>query len=109
MRFLIDAQLPPALARLLVEHGHQADHVNQIGPGDAPDRVLWRYALDHDAVIVTKDEDFADMVAIGAEAPPVVWVRIGNTRSAALLTWFEPLIDDIVEMVDNGQRLIELR
>ena len=109
MRFLIDAQLPPALARLLDEHGHQADHVNGIGPGDAPDRVLWRYALDHDAVIVTKDEDFADMVTIGAEAPPVVWVRIGNTRSAALLTWFEPLIDDIVEMVDNGQRLIELR
>ena len=67
MRFLIDAQLPPALARLLDEHGHQADHVNQIGPGDAPDRVLWRYALDHDAVIVTKDEDFADMVALGGE------------------------------------------
>jgi len=106
---LIDAQLPPALARLLDEHGHQADHVTEIGPGDAPDRVLWQYALDHDAVIVTKDEDFADMVAIGLEGPPVVWVRIGNTRSAALLRWFAPLIDDIVKMVDNGQRLIELR
>lgn len=109
MRFLIDAQLPPALARLLDEHGHQADHVTEIGPADAPDRVIWQYALDHDAVIVTKDEDFADMVTIGAESPPVLWVRIGNTRSAALLRWFEPLIDDIVELVDNGQRLIELR
>ncbi|WP_425571936.1 DUF5615 family PIN-like protein, partial [Nocardioides dubius] len=59
MRFLVDAQLPLALARLLEEHGHQAEHVTDIGPGDAPDRELWRYALDNDAVIITKDEDFS--------------------------------------------------
>ena len=73
------------------------------------DRDIWRYALEHGAVIVTKDEDFADMVAMGREAPPVVWVRTGNTRRAVLLVWFEPLIQRIVEMVDSGDRLIELR
>lgn len=109
MRFLIDAQLPPALARLLREHGHTAEHVNEIGPADAPDADLWRYAIAHDAVIMTKDEDFADMVATGREAPVVVWVRIGNTRRAALLAWFEPRIDQIVEMVSGGHLLIELR
>ncbi len=66
MQFLVDAQLPPALARLLREHGHTAEHITEIGPADAPDSEIWRYALEHDAVIVTKDEDFADMVA-----PPV--------------------------------------
>lgn len=109
MRFLVDAQLPPALVRLLREHEHTAEHVTDIGPADAPDRDIWQYALEHDAVIVTKDEDFADMVATGREAPSVVWVRIGNTRRAALLAWFEPLIDQIVEMVSAGNRLIELR
>ncbi len=59
MRFLVDAQLPPALARLIAERGHVAEHITDIGPGDAPDRDLWRYALAHQAVIVTKDEDFA--------------------------------------------------
>lgn len=73
MRFLVDAQLPPALARLLRDHGHDAEHVTEIGPADAPDRDIWRYALEHGAVIVTKDEDFADMVATGREAPAVVW------------------------------------
>ncbi|WP_397220135.1 DUF5615 family PIN-like protein [Nocardioides sp. AE5] len=38
MRFLIDTQLPPALARLLVSRGHEAEHVVDIGPGEAPDR-----------------------------------------------------------------------
>ncbi|WP_447646203.1 DUF5615 family PIN-like protein [Nocardioides zeae] len=70
MRFLVDAQLPPALAGLLREHGHAAEHVIDIGPADAPDGALWRYALAHSAVIVTKDEDFADMVAVGGTTPP---------------------------------------
>jgi len=109
MRFLVDAQLPPALARLLREHGHTSEHVTEIGLADAPDRDIWQYALERDAVIVTKDEDFADLVATGREAPPVVWVRTGNSRRAALLIWFEPLIDQIVEMVGSGQTLIELR
>jgi len=109
MQFLVDAQLPPALARLLREHGHTAEHITEIGPADAPDSEIWRYALEHDAVIVTKDEDFADMVATGREAPAVVWVRAGNTRRAVLLACFEPLIEQIVETVGSGQRLIELR
>jgi len=109
VRFLIDAQLPSALARLLTEHGHQAEHVNDIGRGDAPDREMWQYALDRHAVIVTKDEDFAHMSALGDPAPTVVWVRVGNTRRAPLLAWFEPLIDRIAVMVEAGDRVIELR
>lgn len=109
MRFLVDAQLPPALARLLRKHGHTAEHVTDIGPGDAPDRDLWQYALDNGAVIVTKDEDFSLMFAMRGAAPAVVWVRIGNTRRAALLAWFEPLIAQIVDLIESGQKLIELR
>jgi predicted nuclease of predicted toxin-antitoxin system len=109
MRFLGDAQLPPALARLLAEHGHVAEHVTDIGPADATDADLWQYALAHRAVIITKDEDFANLDAARAEAPIVVWIRVGNTRRAALLAWFEPLIEHVVELAVAGDRLIELR
>ncbi|GAB3602666.1 DUF5615 family PIN-like protein [Microbacterium aureliae] len=109
MRFLVDAQLPPALARMLAARGHIAEHVIDIGPADASDRELWRYALEHDAVLITKDEDFPSMVALGAAAPVIVWVRVGNTRRRALVEWFEPLIDRVVELVEAGNRLIELR
>lgn len=83
MRFLVDAQLPPAQARLLGEHGYDAEHVTEIGPADASDRDIWQYALDHDAVIVTKDEDVADTVAIGRAASVVLWIRTGNVRRRA--------------------------
>ena len=109
MRFLVDAQLPPALAQLLNEHGHTAEHVFDIGPGDASDRELWQYALDNKSVIVTKGEDFSQMVAIHDLSPAVVWVRVGNTRRTALLSWFEPLIEQIVLMVERGDKVIELR
>ncbi len=94
---------------MLTEHGHLAEHVNDIGRGDAPDRELWQYALDHAAAIVTKDEDFAHMATLGNPAPIVVWVRVGNTRRAPLLAWFGPLIDRIIAMVEAGDRVIELR
>lgn len=109
MRFLIDAQLPPVLGRLLSQRGHLAEHVTDIGPADMPDRELWQYAIDHDAVLITKDEDFATLLLMRGPSPVIVWVRIPNTRRQALLAWFEPLIDTIVELVDAGNRLIELR
>lgn len=65
--------------------------------------------IEHDAVIVTKDEDFADTVATGRQAPLFVWVRTGNVQRGVLITWFKPLIDRIVEMVESGDRLIELQ
>ncbi len=109
MRFLVDAQLPPALARMLSAHGHHAEHVTDIGPADAPDRELWRYAFEHNAVLVTKDEDFPSMLVLGGEAPAIVWIRVGNTRRRALIEWFEPLIDSVVEMIESGNDLVELR
>ena len=109
MRFLVDAQLPPALARMMSEHGHDAEHVIDIGPADMRDRAIWLHALEHDAVIVTKDEDFASMTAFDEAAPPIVWVRVGNVSRRALLQWFLPRLEQIVSLVQSGNKLIEVR
>jgi predicted nuclease of predicted toxin-antitoxin system len=94
---------------MLADHGHIAEHVTDIGPGDAADLALWNYALEHGAVLVTKDEDFRDMLLLRGSPPAVVWVRVGNTRRQALLDWFEPLIDRVVELIGSGNHLLELR
>lgn len=109
MRFLIDAQLPPALARLLAAEGHHAEHAFDIGPRDATDQQLWDYAEANGAVIVTKDEDFSALVAKTSTGPAVVWVRVGNVGRQALLDWFRPQIPRIVEMIGGEESLIELR
>lgn len=109
MRFIIDAQLPPALAQLLSERGHSAEHVADVGLLSASDSEISRYAIENDAVLITKDEDFADQVVLGTLGPVIVWVRVGNTSRRALLDWFEPLLDRVTAMIDEGERLIELR
>ena len=58
---------------------------------------------------MTKDEDFANMAILDGDAPTVVWVRVGNTRRAAFLAWLEPLIDEVISLVEAGNPLIELR
>ena len=58
MKFLIDANLSPALARWLVSEGHDASHLNDLGLAATFDREIWQRARDIDACIVTKDEDF---------------------------------------------------
>ena len=57
MRFVVDVQLPAALAAWLA--------------GDA-------------AVIVTKDEDLAVIAQLRSAGPPVIWIRFGDTRKAEL-------------------------
>ena len=58
MRFLVDAQLPPALARWLAANGHTAEHVADRQLEAASDSAIWDWALREAAVIITKDEDF---------------------------------------------------
>lgn len=94
---------------MLTEHGNIAVHVNDIGLRDAADLALWTYAIDQGAVLVTKDEDFRDILLLRGSSPAVVWVRVGNTRRHALLEWFEPLIDRVVYLIESGNDLVELR
>ena len=109
MRWIVDAQLPPALATLLSRHGHQAEHVEALGLRDANDTAIWNYALQHQAVIVTKDEDFPSRALIVKQAPAIVWLRVGNCSRKALLSWFEPLLPAIEQRQLNGEMVIEVR
>ena len=53
MRFLVDAQLPPALARWFVEKGYAAEHVYDIQMESATDYEIWHRAETTGAVIVS--------------------------------------------------------
>jgi predicted nuclease of predicted toxin-antitoxin system len=107
LRFLVDAQLPPALARHIQSLGHTAEHVADLGLEKAADGRIRTKAADLGAVIVTKDEDFA-VHRILHQGPSVVWVRIGNTRRAELLRRFDTELPKIIAALERGETLIEL-
>ncbi len=108
MRFLVDAQLPPALTRWLESKGHAVEHARDAGLLHASDGEIWDYARSANAVILTKDEDFSTRAIAALPGPPVVWIRTGNTTNRALLERLEPLWFEIERALQRGERLIEV-
>lgn len=108
MHFVVDAQLPPALARLIAAQGHEAEHVYDFSKQDASDTEIWNYALSISAIIISKDEDFVIRSNMAGNGPPIVWIRSGNLSKQALIGWFQPLLPVIIEKIQSGEQLIEL-
>lgn len=108
MRFLVDAQLPPALARWLATNGHTAEHVADRQLEAASDAAIWECALREAAAIITKDEDFAERKALSDTGPAVVWIRLPNTRRRELLARFESVLPDILSALERGEALVEV-
>ena len=108
MRFLVDAQLPTALARWLAAKGHEAEHVADRQMASASDSAIWDLAVQTAAVIITKDEDFARRKALIDTGPAVSWVRLPNSRRRELLAWFETVLPDVLLALDRGETLIEV-
>ncbi len=109
MNFLVDAQLPPALAWWIAEQGHRARHVFDLGLNTADDPLIWDRAEKDDSVVVSKDEDFVDRWLMADRPVALVWIRKGNCSNRALLAWLEPLWPDTLMRLEQGEKLVELR
>lgn len=108
MRFLVDAQLPPLLARHLASLGHQAEHIAEIGLASSSDRAVWQYALSNSAILITKDEDFVTIRALAHTGPAVLWIRFGNTTKQALLDRFMTAWPAVADALERGETVIEI-
>lgn len=105
----VDAQLPPALASWLREWGVPARHVADIDALlTAPDREIFESGRAANAVVVTKDEDFVQLLEALGAPPQIVWVTIGNVRNARLRALFERHWSVIRGQLDAGEPLVEL-
>jgi predicted nuclease of predicted toxin-antitoxin system len=108
MRFLVDDQLPPALARWLSAQGHDASHVKDDGLTGATDRQIWERARNYGAVVVTKDEDFLNLQR-QVPGPAIVWITMGNCSKAELLQRMGKGLAEILAALSAGEKVVELR
>lgn len=102
MKFLVDENLPPALAKWLATRGHDATHVTQLNLGGRPDTEIIATAEASGFVIITQDSDYD---AIAADAPRVLRLALGNAPTAKLLEWLEPKLDDAIQRL-GAERLV---
>ena len=108
MKFLVDAQLPPALARFLASLGEEAIHVLDVGLLDASDSAIWDFALKNDWVIITKDDDFQFRASVTPMPPRIIWVRVGNCSKKRLIEIFKEHWSTIKEELSMNTLLVEV-
>ena len=109
MRFVIDHQLPPALARFLEAQGHVANHVRELGLKSSDDATIWRHAVANELAVVSKDEDFFFFASLPNAAAKLVWVRMGNCRTQFLLERFRLRLPQMIASFEAGSSIVELR
>jgi predicted nuclease of predicted toxin-antitoxin system len=107
--FLVDNQLPLALAQYLRTRGLDCQHVLDIGLAEATDAEICRYAEAQTRVIISKDEDFLHLASRSDAKIKIVWARLGNCRTSALIAAFEKFWPTLQSCLDAGDRIVELR
>jgi predicted nuclease of predicted toxin-antitoxin system len=99
MKILLDANISWKLIKLLKPIFEECIHVDLIGlNAPAQDIDIWNYALNNGYTIITKDNDFVDLLEVKGFPPKVVLLKTGNNSSqmlAELLIAIKPMIEDL--------------
>lgn len=103
MRLLIDESLQHDLAAALIDHGHDAVHVADVGLQGAPDVDVLAKARADDRVVVTADTDFGTLLALsGAAGPSVVLLRRSGRRVHERARIVLTVLDLVAGQLDAG-------
>jgi len=103
VKFLVDAQLPPRLARALVAAGHDAVHTLDLPEGNrSTDRTVAEAADADDRVLVTKDGDFRDSHRLRGSPRRLLIVATGNIGNDELLAIFARHLGLLVTSLESA-------
>ncbi len=106
---LVDAQLSPAIAAWITrEFSVEAVALRDLGLRDADDRQVFELGRQRQAVILTKDADFAVLVLRLGSPPQIVWLTCGNTSNAALRVILRSALPRALKLLAEGEPLVEI-
>jgi predicted nuclease of predicted toxin-antitoxin system len=105
----VDAQLSPALAPwIAAELGHPANAVRDLGLRAANDPQIFQAAREAQAIVPTKDADFAGLVERMGPSPQIIWITCGNTSNAAMRDLLRRHLPKALQVLAQGEPLIEI-
>jgi predicted nuclease of predicted toxin-antitoxin system len=109
MTLWLDAQLPPQLA-IWIQQNMAIDTValRDMGLRDATDHVIFDAARKANAILVSKDSDFVELVMRHGPPPKVIWLTCGNVSNAALQVLLGAKLREALELLDGGDPIVEL-
>jgi predicted nuclease of predicted toxin-antitoxin system len=105
----IDAHLSPAIAMwITTTFGIQAVALRDLGLRDATDHEIFMAARRAQAIVMTKDSDFAQLLDRYGTPPHVIWLTCGNTSNANLKVILGATLQQAIDLLIGGERLVEI-
>lgn len=69
----------------------------------ADDEAIWAHAAAEGLTVVTKDDDFRQRSFLRGHPPKVIWVRLGNCRTADVEALLRARADDVRAFAADAQ------
>ncbi len=97
---LFDAHLSPILTNLLADIFPNSRHVFSFALEEFDD-LIWEFAKENSLVIVTKDEDFADLNERLGFPPKVILIKRGNCPTKTIEAILRSNFESIQKLLDD--------
>lgn len=85
MKLLFDQNLSHRLVSQLQKEFPGSIHVRDVALATSSDPEIWEYAAANGCVIVSKDSDFQQRALLLGHPPKVIWLRLGNSPTTAVV------------------------
>jgi len=109
VRVWLDAQLSPALASWVsTTFDVEATAVRDLGLRDAEDPAIFEAARKAQAVVMTKDRDFIELLERSGAPPQVILITAGNTSNARMRDILSRAFPTALELIRSGEPLVEI-
>jgi len=109
MIFWVDAQMPPMLATWLsTKYGVEAIALRDLGLRDSTDGEIFKAAQQAEAVLISKDSDFVELVSRYGAPPQLLWVTTGNVTNRRLQKTFSKTFPAAMALLAAGEAIVEL-
>ena len=106
----VDAQLSPALAVWIESHfpSIEVSAVRDLGLRHADDIEIFEKARQANAIVMSKDKDFVDLLIRFGAPPKLIWVTCGNTSNAQMQGILQNGLGKALELLAKGESVVEI-
>ena len=109
MKFWLNANLAPRVAKwLCAEFDIDCVALLDLKEESLADEEIFERARKANAVVITKDFDFVNLVTARGAPPQVLILSVGNCTNKELIEILKTHFDKALQLINEGQSIVEI-
>jgi predicted nuclease of predicted toxin-antitoxin system len=106
VKLLFDHNISHKLVARLADIFPDSSQTRLLNLSRTNDSQLWLIAKTHHFVFVSKDRDVAELAVFRGAPPKVIWLRMGNCKTAAIERTMRANVGVIEDFVTDPERVV---